>query len=671
MRIGTVHAITMTLAPLLATCGVLSGSPVLAIAGTSLIGALILRARYLLEVPRSRTLVRSVHGLTGILLVAALVSGQTARIDAVMIVIMLGIFNRFVLRGGHRDDFLIAGASAVLMAAATTVTPGFLFLLLIITFIPAALFGLWSSMLLGGAEPENAVKAVAARKAPRTFGAIAGFSLLFTVAGYLIVSLLPRYTFAQMLGAGYFMSLPGASSTMELRTDGVTDLGDETPVLRVEPLNVSRVALIGGLYARLYVLDRFDGSKFSSSTNGALFPVKLPADNERSGVDPPELNEKDSPQTVRVTLNRLIRDSAQHPIAVLGRGSAAEIVRRNVRRTLGGTWVAAGFRGTSLIYKARLDRPSSDTILPKHLRETEQERMLEVPESVDKSILDLGRRLTDGKTSDAEKISAVMAHLSNGYTYSLEPLSGTSSDPLVRFLFEAKTGHCELYAAATAVLLRIGGLKTRVVTGYYGGNWNDLGGYLVYTQQDAHAWVEVYDADRGWLWIDATPEDLRGQRKLSAFQFLRDWYDAAESVWFDNIIDFDEQKRRRFIERLAARAGGLFSFDEDAPIAEAVRSGLGAGWIAGFLVLAGGTAVLLTRMKRRSVDPRVLGSRLRRALGAKEEENLTLGRLLARSTHPGAVTAVRLYERLRFGPSAGAPAAAEVREAIAALEKRR
>jgi transglutaminase-like putative cysteine protease len=568
-----------------------------------------------------------------------------------------------------------------LMSAVTTVTPGAFFFLLVALFIPTILYGLWASMLLGGAERDatdaaskvKLVKTMASRPIPPGMGRIAGLGFAFTAIGYAVVSLLPRYTFFQMLGAGYFMALSGTSGSMELRTDGAETLADSTPVIRVEPISGGGQGLVDGLYARMQLLDRFDGRQFTASTNGALYAVPLPADRQPDQYNS-ELSEQDTRETVRVTLNRLVRDTAEHPLAVLGRNGPSEIVKRNVRRTLSGTWVAGFFRGTNIIYKARLDRGVTDNgRLPRHLRQLESETLVAVPETLDPRVLALGQELARDKATTREKIDSVLRYLSRGFEYSLEPLSGTSTDPLARFLFEAKKGHCELYAAAVAVLLRVGGVKTRVATGYYGGNWNSLGGYLVYTQQDAHAWVEVFDdaPDGGWRWIDATPEDLRAVRKRSAFQTVRDWWDAVELFWFDNVIDFDESKRRRLVSRFTDRLGAIFAdVPEDGEGAEE-RTNVSRAWV-GLLLLVPLAAWIIARARRqRAVDPRALGGRVRRALGAKTGENATLGRLLERvdpEISQEARLCVARYEEWRFG---GAENIVEVLAALAALEEAR
>jgi transglutaminase-like putative cysteine protease len=87
------------------------------------------------------------------------------------------------------------------------------------------------------------------------------------------------------------------------------------------------------------------------------------------------------------------------------------------------------------------------------------------------------------------------------YTHTPELLL---DDPVDEFLFETREGFCEHYAAAFTILMRAAGIPARVVTGYLGGTINPIDGYLVVRQRHAHAWSEVWLANKGWVRIDPT-----------------------------------------------------------------------------------------------------------------------------------------------------------------------
>ena len=47
-------------------------------------------------------------------------------------------------------------------------------------------------------------------------------------------------------------------------------------------------------------------------------------------------------------------------------------------------------------------------------------------------------------------------------------------DPVEDFLVNRKAGHCEYFASALALLLRSVDIRSRVVNGFKGGDWNEL-----------------------------------------------------------------------------------------------------------------------------------------------------------------------------------------------------
>ena len=91
-----------------------------------------------------------------------------------------------------------------------------------------------------------------------------------------------------------------------------------------------------------------------------------------------------------------------------------------------------------------------------------------------------------------------------GKTYNLNtPRVPEGEDFAAWFLTESDTGYCVHFATAATLLLRHYGVPARYVTGYLvdaeAGAWTDV------TQDDAHAWVEYYRDDFGWLVFDPTP----------------------------------------------------------------------------------------------------------------------------------------------------------------------
>jgi transglutaminase-like putative cysteine protease len=111
-------------------------------------------------------------------------------------------------------------------------------------------------------------------------------------------------------------------------------------------------------------------------------------------------------------------------------------------------------------------------------------------------------------TADAQtaygQILALQNRFRNGnfsYTQDVEPVEGT--DPILHFLTESKSGFCQQFATAMAVMARALGYPARVAVGFREGE--RLGDTYTVDSRDAHAWVEVFFPGYGWLPFEPTP----------------------------------------------------------------------------------------------------------------------------------------------------------------------
>jgi transglutaminase-like putative cysteine protease len=132
------------------------------------------------------------------------------------------------------------------------------------------------------------------------------------------------------------------------------------------------------------------------------------------------------------------------------------------------------------------------------------ERYLQLPELSEK-VAELSQHVVRSAATPYERIAAVQDHLQRSYRYSLDVGTAASLHPLEDFLFVRKSGYCEHYATAMIIMLRTVGIPARLVTGFLATEWNEFGGYFTVRQQDAHAWVEVYLPQSGWMTFDPTP----------------------------------------------------------------------------------------------------------------------------------------------------------------------
>jgi transglutaminase-like putative cysteine protease len=271
---------------------------------------------------------------------------------------------------------------------------------------------------------------------------------------------------------------------------------------------------------------------------------------------------------------------------------------------------------------------------------------------------------TDG--TDAVRARRLLRFFRTGFRYTL-------ADPapsLRRFLFGEKAGYCEHFAAGLALLLRAGGIPSRVAAGYLGGEWNVYGQYLIVRQSDAHAWVEAW-IDGRWVTLDATPsqgETSPFLRKTGVFWLHVDW---LRQRWDKYVVNFSIRTQA------AAVTGGWSALRK-------VRREFGTRWgrwarlpsttAALPALLAGCASYLLFRRRRKAA---------RSATGNAARFPLPYARLLRRlersgyRSYPGlpmeeilgaavrarpeisadAARFVALYHRDRFGPLAPDPEA--------------
>jgi transglutaminase-like putative cysteine protease len=99
--------------------------------------------------------------------------------------------------------------------------------------------------------------------------------------------------------------------------------------------------------------------------------------------------------------------------------------------------------------------------------------------------------------------------LSSAFRYTLKPNLRTSHW-LLHFLTTQRSGYCQQFAWAFAVLARLVGIPSRVVVGYTGGSIVSHGTWQVLTT-DAHAWPELYFPGQGWLRFEPTPHGVGDQ----------------------------------------------------------------------------------------------------------------------------------------------------------------
>jgi len=200
---------------------------------------------------------------------------------------------------------------------------------------------------------------------------------------------------------------------------------------------------------------------------------------------------------------------------------------------------------------------------------------MELPPGFNPKTHEFATQLRSRSADDLDMVNAVLQMFrEQQFSYTLRP-PRVGRNGVDDFLFSTRAGFCEHYAGAFVVLMRILDIPARVVTGYQGGELNQVDGYLTVRQSDAHAWAEVWLAGRGWVRVDPTAAVApdRVERNLAAnrprgefgnllffdaasgpwsaaLQKLRDNRDAINNAWNQWVLDYTPARQRGFLQSL-------------------------------------------------------------------------------------------------------------------------
>ena len=178
--------------------------------------------------------------------------------------------------------------------------------------------------------------------------------------------------------------------------------------------------------------------------------------------------------------------------------------------------------------------------------------------------------------SDQDYLRRILAMFrQEQFFYTLQP-PALGKNPVDDFLFTARSGFCEHYASAFAVLARAAGLPARVVAGYQGGERNPVADYWIVRQSDAHAWTEVW-LDGRWVRYDPTaavaPERIESGLDAALPGLARnelpllgssEWFermalswDAVNATWDRWVLAFGPDQQSALLEGLGIRSPTL------------------------------------------------------------------------------------------------------------------
>lgn len=296
---------------------------------------------------------------------------------------------------------------------------------------------------------------------------------------------------------------------------GVSQLGgpanpEDTPVMQVR---TSGRTLLRGT-----IKNEYDGHAWADSTSGRrylyvnprfyalrrdLFDQKRPSDAIRAQLPAGEtitvLMRADAASTLYLTQ----RFSALSGHEIVPYFSPASEVFGTRSLAFGDSYTFTGLRLSgdtpgireAVLAAAHHSDAYADTVRADYLA---------LPDGVETDVYALAGQVTQDAQTDFDRAAALCAYLRSAYPYTLaQNVPPAGRDFVSWFLLDERQGYCTSFATAMAVMARMVGLPARYIEGYAAVPDSDSVARV--TQQQAHAWVEIYFSGFGWLPFDPTP----------------------------------------------------------------------------------------------------------------------------------------------------------------------
>jgi transglutaminase-like putative cysteine protease len=308
-----------------------------------------------------------------------------------------------------------------------------------------------------------------------------------------------------------------AGFTDNVRLGQVSDIQeDERIIFRATMNRVDE----SSLYWRGITLDYFDGTSWRSTRRGFYTPARTRG-------------------PVGTMINQTIYLEPYDNSSLFALDKPLHVELRRARKNDDLTFTMPGFIDRRIRYTAL--SALSDVIPEERITVSTH---LQLPPDLSPRIVSLAKSLAV-RGDRNRTVKRVLDHLSSDrYGYSLKDLP-VSKNPLETFLFDSPRGNCEYFASAMAVLLRVNDIPSRLVGGYHGGYYNEMGGYYLVPQKNAHVWVEAHIPGKGWVRFDPTPagaalSSLSGREALLRFRMF---LDTINYYWYGIVLTYNLERQ--------------------------------------------------------------------------------------------------------------------------------
>jgi transglutaminase-like putative cysteine protease len=490
--------------------------------------------------------------LAGFTLDIVLLSGP---VDALVhLLLLISLVKVFSVRTG-RDYMLLYLISLVFVVLASAFTISIFFLVALAAFVYLAIvtFMLFESR---DAYEQNRQVVFSQGAYLKMSLAVATLVMLFA---WPIFAVIPRGGFPLVrAGSGGFLQMTGFSSEVSLGEMGRI-LTDNRVAMRVR-VDQDPSALSPDVKWRGVALDRFEGKVWR---NTRRMEVRVFQNQEYGRFLIPQVR-RQTPQLLEQTIVMEpfsnVVFAAPDVVMITDFGNGRGFIVQDGNNAF--NFFPVHFRRlTYTVYSdvtprgQRLANPVGEVTPPPDVLEG----YLQLP-PIRPEIARLARQVTRNARTPYDKAEAIERFLKASYKYDLENVSASAPDPLYDFLFNRRSGHCEYFATAQAVMMRSVGIPCRLVNGFRRGEYNTWGGHFVVRQSDAHSWVEGFFPDVGWIEFDATPSDLTPPPFLLV-RLGDQWLDALDSFWTE-VISFDHIGQVSLFQSAGKRLFDIFQSTE-------------------------------------------------------------------------------------------------------------
>jgi len=309
--------------------------------------------------------------------------------------------------------------------------------------------------------------------------------------------------------------------------------GSSTPVFRAE---ITGEVPAGEVYFRLVTMETYNGGQFFADKPVVTDLETRPWEDDANGFAGPTER-----VTTKVTIDRLTMDWLPETYVPDSFTSDEETMRDVRVRQADGALRLEGnitYQGLTYTIESVVPRPdiavlatgddgllspafafasAEDQEVPQPVvavarpEPRDVEKFLNIPEDLDPGIAQLARTQTANLTTNYEIGLALESWFhSDAFRYSVNIDPGHGASDLAAWLLDPespnyRTGYCENFATAMAVMARTLGVPSRVVLGFTPGEPTDQQNVVLIRDRNAHAWVELWLPTQGWVRFDPTP----------------------------------------------------------------------------------------------------------------------------------------------------------------------